>query len=269
MRAADCRLYRVYRAVYSLVAPSLLTSKGRYMAAVLACGPGAVLSHRDAAALHDLRPTARTKIDVTVPGRRRVNIPGIDVHTSRTLTTTDITTIDGIPCTSVARTIADLAAVVDRRAVERAIDRAESLEILDYRRLRAVIDRNLHTRGARVLNAIIAEYDADAPTESHLEEAFFALCREAGVPLPERQVYIDPGDGEPMVRPDFVWRAQRLVVETDGGRVHRTRRAFESDRRKDQRLVLAGWRVLRITWRQITREPERIKRLIAAALRPG
>jgi very-short-patch-repair endonuclease len=225
------------------------------------------LSHRSAADLHELRRTDRARIDITVPGRTQVIVEGVDAHCSRTLTAGDITLVDGIRCTSIARTFVDLARVVPRRAVERALDQAEVLEVLDLRKLIDALERNRHSRGAGALKAILADYQADAPTESDLEELLFALLRAGDLPLPERQVYIDPGDGEPAVRADFVWREQRLIVETDGGRVHGTRRAFEADRRRDQRLLLAGWRVIRITWRQIKQEPLRIQRLIGRALR--
>jgi hypothetical protein len=159
-----------------------------------------------------------------VPGRSRPKVEGVDVHRSITLTPADITTVDGIPCTTVARTIHDLAAVVSRRATERAIEQAEIREVLDLRKLQDVLARNARTRGARHLRAIFADRFATAPTESELEEEFLALCRAAGLPLPERQVHIIPGDGEAAVRVDFCWRAQKLVVETDGGRYHRTPR---------------------------------------------
>ena len=237
------------------------------MAAVLACGPGAVLSHRSAAALHGLRRTDRAGIDVTVPGRRRVGIDGIDVHNSLTLTDDDTTVVDNIPSTSVARTVFDLANVVPRRQVERALDQAEVEQLLDLRKLEATLERNRHTRAYRVLKAILADYRIGPPTESELEEVMLAACRAANTALPDRQVYIDPGDGEPAVRGDFVWREQRLIVETDGDRFHRTRRAFEADRRRDQRLLLAGWRVIRVTWRQLKHERRRVTALIARALR--
>ncbi len=238
------------------------------MAAVLACGPGAVLSHRSAADLHELRATDRSNIDVTMSGEHRRIVQGVDVHRSRTLTVNDVTDVDGIPCTTVARTIHDLAGVVNRRSVERAIEQADVQEVLDYGALHEQLQRNGNTAAAHRLRAILADHKRAAPTESELEEDFLALCRRAGLPLPERQVYITPGDGEPAVRVDFCWRAHKLVVETDGGKYHRTRRAFESDRRKDQRLTLAGWRVLRITWRQLQDEPQRIAAMIARALRP-
>jgi predicted transcriptional regulator of viral defense system len=264
------RLHRVYKSVYSLVPPNLLTRKGRYMAAVLACGPGAVLSHRDAAHLHEIRATNRSKIDVMVPGRGSHRHGGINVHRSTTLTTADVTTIDGIPCTTLARTILDLAGVVAQRDLERALEQAEMLQKLDARALEDQLERNRNAHAAgRLRRALAAYLPGRAPTESEFEEAFLALCRRIDVPAPDRQVYVDPGDGEPMLRLDFAWRAERYAVETDGGRYHGTGRRLEADHRKDQRLTLAGWRVLRITWRQLRDEPERIARLVEDALRPG
>lgn len=268
-RASCGRLYRVHRAVYSIVPPSLLSKKGRFMAAVLACGDGAVLSHRSAADLHGLRAARRARIDVTVPGRSRSIFKGLDVHRSSMLTAADVTIVDGIPCTTIARTLLDLAAAVDRRSLQRALEQGEIMEALDLGALKDQLRRNHTTRAAHRLRAALADYAGGTPPESEFEERFLALCAAAGLPLPERQVYINPGDGEPIVRADFAWRAQRLVVETDGGRFHRTRWAFESDRRRDQRLTLAGWRVLRITWRQLRDEPQRIAALIAQALRQG
>jgi predicted transcriptional regulator of viral defense system len=266
-RVAAGTLHPVHRGVYSIAPPELLSRYGRWMAAVLACGPGAALSHRSAAALHDLRQTDRAAIEVIVPGTTTRTHRGIQVHRSTTLAAQDITVIDGIPVTTVARTLMDLAAVLPRRAVERALDHAAQREVLDLTRVYDVIDRNRHSKGARRLKRILADYLLDAPTENNFEELFLKLCRDHNLPLPERQVYIDPDDGEPIIRGDFVWREQRLIVETDGRQTHGTHGAFESDRRRDQRLTLAGWRVLRITWKQLTHEPKRIARIVAQALR--
>jgi len=269
-RTAAARLHRVHRGVYSLAPSALLSRNGRFMAAVLACGPAAVLSHRSAAALHELRATDRAGIDVTVPGRAGRAHKGIDVHRSKTLTAVDTTTVSGIPCTTVARTQFDLAEVVNQRAVERAFNQAEVMEVLNYDALADQLQRNRHRHAVPLVRAVLAGGETgNAPTESELEERLLPLCLAAGVPAPDRQVYIDPGDGEPAIRVDFAWRAQRLVIETDGGRYHRTRRAFEDDRRRDQRLALAGWRVVRITWRQLTEEPERIVALLVRLLRPA
>ena len=265
-RAAAGQLHRVHQGVYSLVPPELLTLRARYMAAVLACRPDAVLSHRSAAALHGLRPTSRRNIEVTVPGRNRRRRDAIQVHRSTTLTAADVTIVDGIPVTTVARTIADLADVLPDRAVERALEQATNMEILDGHALADQIAR--HPRAA-CLRRLTSRGRIDTPTESVQEERFLALCRSPGVPEPERQIWLDPHDGWPMVRADFLWRAQRLVIETDSVRFHGTRRAFESDRRRDQRLILAGWRVIRITWRQVIETPQVVIGLLRNLLPDG
>jgi predicted transcriptional regulator of viral defense system len=267
MRARDGRLHRVHKGVYSLVPPGLLTRKGRYMAAVLACGPGAVLSHRDAAHLHEIRACHRARIDVTVPGRTARRHDGINVHRSATLTAADVMRIDGIPCTTLARTILDLSGTVSQREVERAMEQAEMLQQLDARALEDQIERNINAHAAGRLRRVLAAYQPDqAPTESTFEEDFLGLCRTIGVPLPQRQFHVDPGDGEPMVRLDFAWPEHRYGIETNGRRYHGTARRFETDHRKQQRLMLAGWRVSWVTWRQLRDEPERIAAMVTAML---
>jgi hypothetical protein len=226
------------------------------MAAVLACGPGAVLSHRSAAAVHDLRQTDRANIDVTVPGRSRRSHRGIDVHSSTTLTAADVTTVNGVPCTTVARTMFDLAEVVERRSVERAYDQAEILQLFDLRALTDQIARNPTRPAARVVKSILNEhYIGSTPTQNVLEEAFLAIARRLGLPTPRVNQWIDLGDGEPMIWADFVWQEQRVIVETDGRRVHGTHQARERDPRRDQRAMVAGWRPMRTTWRQVMWRP--------------
>jgi hypothetical protein len=256
-------LYRLYRGVYSVVPPSMLSFKGRYLAAAFVCGDGAALSHRSAADLHGLRASSRARIDVIVPGRTARRHDGIDLHRSTTLTAADITIVDGIPVNTVARTALDLAAVVRRRAVERALDQAEMLEVFDLNALRDQLDRNPHHPGAPTVKAVLEEHTAGTTvTWSDLEELCLEVTRAAGVQPPEVNVYVDPGDGEPPIRPDFVWRAQRVTVEADGFGSHKTRHAFENDRRRDQRLIRAGWCPVRVTDRQLRQERDRIAALL-------
>lgn len=260
-------LYRRYRGMYTIVPPSMLSLNGRYLAAVLTCGPAAALSHRSAADLHGLRKTDRAPIDVIVPGRTARRHDGIDLHRSTTLTAADISILDAIPVTTVARTVLDLAAVVRRRPVERALDQAEILEVFDLNALNDQLARNPHHPGAPVLKAILASHSAGSTvTWSDLEELCLEVTRAAGVPAPELQAWVDPGDGEPPIRPDFVWRAQRVAVEADGFGTHKTRRAFEDDRRRDQRLISAGWRPVRVTQRQLQTERLRIAALLTDLL---
>jgi hypothetical protein len=237
------------------------------MAAVLACGAAAVVSHRSAATLQELRASNQTRIDVTVPGRSTRKHRGIDVHRSTTLTPADVTRVNGIPCTTVARTLFDLADVLNRRHLERAFDQAEVMGVLNLLALEDVLARNRTRPAARRVRAVLADhYIGHTATWSELEETFLKLIRDAGLPDPEVNAWIDPRDGEPPIRADFVWRPQRLVVETDGHKYHRTRQAFEHDRRRDQRLVAAGWRLLRITWRQATHESDRLQETLAGLM---
>ncbi len=267
-RTAAKRLHRIHRGVYSLTPPQLLTYKGRLMAAVLACGPGAVLSHRSAADLLGIRAMSRARIDVTALAHR--DLDGVDIHRSRTLTAADVTVVDRIPCTTIARTQLDLADVVPLDQVERTLNQADVMQVLDYRSLADQLERNGTRRAAAVLRQAMRIYDpGQAPTESRLEADFVALIRSAGLPSPERQVRLVLDDGEEPFRVDFVWRAHRVVLETDGRKTHGTRRAFETDRRRDQRLVRARWQVVRVTWRQLQDDPASVVALVADLLAGG
>jgi predicted transcriptional regulator of viral defense system len=251
------RLHRVHQGVYS-VGHSLLSIEGRYMAAVLACGPGAALSHRAAADHLGIRNTSRARIDVTAPGARGRSRRGIDAHESASLAPDDVAVTRDIPCTTVARTLLDLAEVVDRRAVERAIERAEQLRLFDLRAVERALDRANGRTGASVVRRLLARADwRPTLTREELEERFVALCRGAGVPQPEVNAWLPLGSGEGM-EVDFLWRAERLIAETDGWETHGTRRAFERDRLRDQELALAGFRVVRFTWRQVEDDPDRV-----------
>jgi very-short-patch-repair endonuclease len=269
-RAAAGSLHRIHRGVYSTVAKDQLPWKGRYLAAVLACGADAVISHREAAHLHDLRPSNRQTIDVLVPVRRAPTVAGLTTHTSLTLTDADTTKLDGIPCTTVARTLLDLAAVVSPPQTERALNQAEILRVFDLGAVRDQLDRNPgHPGGPRLETALNLYLPDTKLTESHAEDVFVELCRACNVPAPERQVWFAFQDGHDPFRADFVWRAQRLVLDVDGRRFHGTARAFEADRLRDQRLTRAGWRVIRVTWRQLERDPAWVVRLVEDLLRQG
>jgi hypothetical protein len=178
-------------------------------------------------------------------------------------------TVDSIPCTALARTLLDLAEVVDRRGVKKAVDQAEVLRIFDLRATDDVLSRASGRRGAAVLAQVLAEYDGPTLTDQELEERFLLLCLDACLPMPEVNAWITLDDGI-AYKADFLWRAERLIVETDGWGSHGTRTAFEDDRRRDRRLKLAGWDVIRFTWRDIEREPDEVTTTLAAlwATRP-
>jgi very-short-patch-repair endonuclease len=248
-RVAAGRLHRIHRGVYAVGHPRL-TARGRWLAAVLACGPGAALSHRSAAALRGLRQSDGPQIDVTSPRRAGRRHAGITVHSGKTLAEQDVATADGIPCTSTSRTLLDLAEVVDRRGLERAFERAETLRLFDLRRIEDVLDRAHGRRGAATLRAVLADHGWwQRPTRQELERRFLELCLTARLEPPRVNMLVEG------LEVDFSWPAHRLIVETDGFATHGTRRAFERDRERDRLLLLAGWRVVRFTWRQVTDKP--------------
>ncbi len=237
------------------------------MAAVLAYGARALLSHRSCAALAELVPSVPKLVDVLVPGVSARARPGIRVHRTSTLAPQDVTAIDGVPCTTVERTLLDLADVTDARGLERALNQADAQRILDHRALADLLARSPGRRGTCLLRDLLVETAEPAFTRSELEEAFFLLCRCAGVPRPLVNEALLVDGTETTV--DFHWPEHGVVVEADSRRWHSSRSAFEEDRLRDQRLTVAGYRVIRFTWRQIQREPARVSRVLAALLSTG
>jgi very-short-patch-repair endonuclease len=210
------------------------------MAAVLAIGRGAVLSHLSAAALWGLLRPAGGSVDISIPtrsGRRKRK--GIRLHRCTDLTSRDLSRRKGIPVTTPARTIADLKRALPSGQYQRAIRQADVLGL------------------ATGLSA------PPVPTRSELEDRLLALCRRHGVTEPEVNVRIGA------LTVDFLWRGQRLVVETDGYRYHRGESAFEHDHDRDLRLRQLGYDVLRLSYRQVTREAQTVAALIRRELAGG
>ena len=256
------RLTLLYRGVYAY-GHSSLRAEGRWLAAVLACGEGSVLSHRSAVALHGVGRTTRTAIDVTTPRPSRRSVDGIDRHAARSLHPDDITSLNAIPVTTIARTLLDLAEVVPRRRLDKSIEEADRRNLLDLAALDALIARSPGRHGLKPLAAALAAYRPEpAFTREELERRFLALCREAGLPPPSANIWI--GDKEV----DFLWPDERIVVEVDGWDTHRTRAAFERDRARDAQLTAQGYRVIRFTWRQVTQEPHTVVALLSALFAP-
>ncbi len=236
------------------------------MAAILACGEGAVLSHRSAAAHLGLRQTAATNIDITVPSRSGRRRPGISLHRCRSLAPEDVTVVSGIPTTTVARTVIDLADLEPRRNIERLIDQAEILRLFDRNAFDAALARANGRRGAGLVRSILAGYAiGEDITRNDLEEAMLAICLGVGLPRPEVNAWIAFEDGGGF-EGDFVWRDQKLIAEVDGRASHGTARAFEWDRARDRRLALARWRVLRFTRREILISQDAVARDLGSAL---
>jgi hypothetical protein len=270
MRVATGRLHRIHAGVYSLVPKALLKREGLYMAAVLACGPGAVLSHRSAARLHELRDWGHTKIEVTIPTRSTRTHPGVAVHRSTTLTDQDVTQVNNIPCTTVHRTLLDLGDVVTQRQLERAFDQAEILEALDLVAINDQLARNPTRPGAKAVKHVLAtHYIGSTPTWNENEEALLSITRGLGLPDPDTNQFIVLNDGGPPLRVDFVWREQRVIVEADSDKWHGSKQRQEIDRRRDQRLTAAGWRVIRTSWRQMKHHPDELRQALLKLLTNG
>jgi very-short-patch-repair endonuclease len=248
-RVRHGRLVRVHRGVYAIghVPPS---PHARAMAAVLACGPDAALSHRSAAALWEL-VRWHAPIDVTTTTARRV--VGVTVHRSRTLTAADVTHHYGIPVTTPARTMLDLADVLDPASLTRAVNDA---------RIRRLMSRDdLDAQLARALGRATKQlaHQPDHATRSVFEDAFLVFIDRHRLPRPEVNQII--GGHEV----DMLWRPQRLVAELDGREFHAP--AFEHDRERDADLLAAGLRVVRVTWRRLRAQEEREARRFASLLR--
>jgi very-short-patch-repair endonuclease len=243
------RLHRMYRGVYALGHP-VLSDNGRLWAAVLACGPGAVISHRSAGALWAIRQNNRIPIDVTVPGRSRHRRKGIDVHLVRHLDRRDVTAIDGIPVTTVARTLLDLAEVVPQNQLRRAINEADYRKLFDLKAVKDVRARSPGRRGLKPLTAALNAVVPEERTRSDLEEAFLDFCEQRSIPRPKVNRH---RNGKEL---DMTWPRYGLIVELDGYQGHSTRRVFESDRRRDARHLLAGLQTVRVTDHWLTKAPD-------------
>jgi hypothetical protein len=233
------------------------------MAAVLAAGPRAVLSHRSAAALWGIRRWRDSNVDVTRPGSRQ-HRPGIRWHVTN-LPADEITSLAAIPVTTVTRTLLDLAAVLHYREVERAMNEAEVQRYTDRLSLPALLARYPRRRGTAAIRAILDEGGmGTALTRSELEERFLRFLALWGLPRPELNVSIAVRGV--FVEADCVWRRSRLIAELDGRAVHGTAAAFERDRARDRALNAEGWRVVRITWRQLSEEARELAEDLGALL---
>ena len=256
------RLHRIHRGVYAVVEPKLLRIEGRWLAAVLAIGDGAALSHRSAAALWDLLPaTGRTpEVSVARSVRSRADI---HIHCVRSLPDEHVTKANAIPCTTVARTIVDLAAVVAPRWLERALGQAEVLRLYDRREIEAILSANPRRAGHRALRRLLGRSDLSTSLpRSDLEERFLALCDAADLPRAELNAPFTLPDGTE-IEIDALWRSAGVAVELDSRRFHSGWVAQLRDRRRDAQLTVAGLKPLRFTDTDLTDE----RRTTTAVLR--
>jgi very-short-patch-repair endonuclease len=241
-----------------------ITPKARAMAAVLACGGGSVVSHRSAAYLYGALPYPAhyREIDVTVASRKIASPDGIKVHRTTGFDRRDVRTLDGIPITSPARTLLDIAATAPDE-LDAAFDEAIFHKVVRPPQLRELVSRSAGRAGVKALCEL---YEAEAAGERsrlEAEKRFRRLVKAAGLPKPEPNARV----GRFVV--DLLWPEQRVVAELDGFGTHRKRAAFEGDRARDGDLQALDYRVVRVTWRQLTREPYVVVARVAAVLALG
>lgn len=251
------RLRRLHRGVYAVAA--LTGLRTHFMAAVLACGRAAALSHLSAGILWALlrgRPDAGD-VDITVStgDRRR---PGIRLHRSRDLETGHIHRVDGIPVTSAARTLVDIASLLSKRTLERACVRAVRRGLTSTAEVQELLSGSSR-RGAKRLGAVLRSMEPGF-TRSEAEYRFLELVRRAQLGVPQANAAVSGYEV------DFFWSGARLIVEIDGFAFHSSRSSFESDRRRDAVLTAQGFRIVRVTWRQLSAESEAVIARIAQAL---
>jgi very-short-patch-repair endonuclease len=262
-RVAAGRLFPIHRGVYA-VGRADVSLRGRWLAAVLACGEGSLLSNGSAAALHSfLRPSSGA-IHVLVPGGSGRARPGLRIHRSDLVDEDDRAVVDGIPCTSIARTLLDLAATVPFLLAP-ACNQAEIEGKLDHAEVDLLLKRMRGHRGARRLRlALDLREPGGDRAKSSLERRLRALCRRAGLPEPAVNDWMAiPGEE---IQCDFVWHRERVVVEVDDWSTHGTKVAFENDRRRDRVLQLHGWRVVRYTRLDLEERPAHVIATLTALL---
>jgi very-short-patch-repair endonuclease len=255
----DGRLHRLYPCVYA-VGHASLRPEGLQMAAVLAGGSGAYLSHRACALARDMRRDSGPIFEITTSRYGGNRIPGIRAY-HFPLHPDDRSERNGVPMTSVARTCVDVAGVVSAAQLPAMLQRADDLRILDRRALDAAIDRARGRRGIGALRAALADMDPDpAFVRSEFERRMRRLLRDRGLPLPDSNPWVE------VFEVDLVWPAQRVAVELDGYDTHRGRLAFERDRERSLELEARGYRVLRVSWRQFTQRPDRVLAALTTVL---
>jgi very-short-patch-repair endonuclease len=222
------------------------------MAAVLACGAGAALSHRSAAALLGIGSELPGQIDVSVRGRRELRRPGLSVRGRTKLAVEDIGLTDGIPVTSPVRTLIDLSTELDPLDVERTVNNADKRDLLDPESLRVALDRYAGEPGVQPLRRLLDKLTFRL-SDSDLEIYFRRIVVSAKLPMPLSKQRVN------RFEVDFYWRDLGLVVETDGLRYHRTPAAQLRDARRDRAHVMAGMTPLRFTHYEVRYEPKRVR----------
>ena len=258
-RAQSGDLHRKHRGVY-IVGHLALAPRANEAAALLACGEGALLSHRSAAHVWSLLESVPDRVDVTLVGRRCRPKEGVRLHWVAEIDRRDVRRRDGLPLTSPARTLVDLAFDASADELDRAVSEARALDLLRTGELERALERSPGRRGAAPTRAFLLREDQPGYTRSKAERQMRRLMNAAGLPVPVANAKVAGYTA------DFLWREQRVIVEVDGYQFHGHRAAFERDRRKDMALSAAGYRVIRITWWQLRDEPFAVVAHIARML---
>jgi very-short-patch-repair endonuclease len=232
-----------------------VSDNGRWMAAVLACGDGAVLSHSSAAALWRIGFESRSVIELSLPSLSHREVPELRIHRRPSLRSRDVTTEYGIPVTTPVQTLIDMALRLDRPGVERMINEADKYNLVHPPELRRALDERAGEPGVAVLRHIL-DRRTFRLTKEELERRFLPLAREAGLPVPLTGQWVNEFEV------DFYWPELGLVVETDGLRYHRTPAEQARDRLRDQAHTAAGLTQLRFTHEQVRYEPEHVVRIL-------
>jgi very-short-patch-repair endonuclease len=249
----------MWRGVYA-VGRSELTSQGRWMAAVLSCGPAAVLSHDSAAALWMIRQPSSDPIHVTVRGSAGRRRPGIVVHRRPALVTSEVTRHHGIAVTTPACTLIDIAPRLEEGQLEAAINEADKRDLVHPDELRLALGEVRPRPGVRLLRDVL-ERPIFTLTDSELERRFLPIARKAGLGAPQTGHHVNG------FKVDFYWPDLGLIVETDGLRYHRTPAQQAKDRLRDQAHAAAGLTPLRFTRAQVWFQPEHVQTTLAAVAR--
>lgn len=266
-RIASGYLQPVFRGTFA-VGHRAITRKGRMLAAVLACEEGTILSHGSAAELLGLWDREPPRLEVIPPDWSGRKIPGIRWHRVRLPLPDEFELRDGIPCTTVSRTLVDMAGWCGWPQMRRLVEQAAIMRQLDVEEIDLVLSRG-RRRGAPLLRRVLLpwRYTAEPrPTiRSPLEARLLPRLIEEGLPAPRTNVKLKL-EGRP-IEVDLFWEKQRLAIETDGEETHGTAVAFQRDRWRDQVLVAAGYRTARVTWAQVRDEPTAVVNRIARMLR--
>jgi very-short-patch-repair endonuclease len=238
------RLVLLRRGVYQI--GPLPIGRAAEAEAVLACGSDGRVSYVSAAVLQGMLDSTRAQLPVEVTMPRRKRIEGVRIHRVRDLLPDEVTTIDGIPVTTPARTLLDIAGTLSARELEQALAKALRMRLVTREEMRTMLERHPRHRGASLLRQLLEAEGGPSFTRSEGEEELLEIARTARLPQPELNVKVLGHEV------DFLWRSARVVAEVDGYTFHASARSFAADRRRDAELTAAGYRVLRFTWADLT-----------------